>query len=346
MTAGTSVTAGMSVTAGPDVFVSAGGRGRVAVLFGGLARAGLAPAAGLAASLAGLRTLDLLGVRPVAGVGYGLGELAGLVWAGCLPPAEAARLAAQVGQVLRGYGDGPSAMARVAACERVAGELSAGDGLHIAAYEGPRSHLLAGSTAGIRNLTRRAAAAGVPVEVLDSAHALHSPAMAGCTAPLRSILAGTRFGPAERRLISTVTGRQVMPGDNVTELLAGQLSRPVLFAQAMTLAAEHADLIVVAGPDDGLVSLAAGCCAVPVAVIPDGPGQDGPAVRNPAGQDPAGTARLVAALFAAGAISDVTALSRPAAAPTWTVPRMRDAEPEGGQAAGAGLGAGTAAGRA
>ncbi len=56
-------------------------------------------------------------------------------------------------------------------------------------------------------------------------------------------------------------------------------------------------------------------------------------------------ARLVAALFAAGAISDVTALSRPAAAPTWTVPRMRDAEPDGGQAAEAGLGAGTTAGR-
>ena len=48
----------------------------------------------------------------------------------------------------RGYSDGPSAMARVAACEQAAGELSAGDGLHIAAYEGPRSHLLAGSTAG------------------------------------------------------------------------------------------------------------------------------------------------------------------------------------------------------
>ena len=208
-----------------DVSVQAGARGRVVVVFGGLARAGLAQSGMLAASLAGLRTLDLIGVTPVAAVGYSLGELAGLVWAGCLPAAEAARLAAQRGQVLRGYGDGPAAMARVAADADTARELGAPEGLHIAGYEGARSHLLAGPAASIRNLTRRAAAAGVAVEVLGIALALHSPAMAGCAAPLRSVLAGTRFAPPRRRLISTVTGRPVMPGDDLAELLASQLSR-------------------------------------------------------------------------------------------------------------------------
>ena len=45
------------------------------MVFGGLARAGLAQSGTLAASLAGLRTLDLIGVTPVAAVGYSLGEL-------------------------------------------------------------------------------------------------------------------------------------------------------------------------------------------------------------------------------------------------------------------------------
>ena len=180
----------------PDVYVSIGAAGRVVVLFGGLAGPGLAQSARLAASLAGLRTLDSLGVTPGTAVGYSLGEITGLVWAGCLPATEGARLVAQCGEVLRGCTCGPAAMARVAADAETARGLGTPDGLHLAAYEGARSHVLAGSTTGIRNLTRRAAAAGVTVEVLGITHALHSPAMASCAAPLRSVFAGTRFARA------------------------------------------------------------------------------------------------------------------------------------------------------
>lgn len=309
----------------PDVRVSVGAAGRVVVVFGGLAGAGLAQSAQLAGSLAGLRTLDSLGVTPGAAVGYSLGEITGLVWASCLPAAEGARLVAQCGQVLRGCGCGPAAMARVAADAETARGLGAADRLHIAAYEGARSHVLAGSTAGIRNLARRAAVDGVPVEVLGIAHALHSPAMARCDAPLRSVFAGTRFAPPRRRLISTITGRPVGPGEDLAGLLARQLSQPVLFGPAMALAAQDADLIVTAGPDDGLADLAAGCCAVPCVAIPPGPG-------GPGGAYPGATARAVAALFAAGAVNDVGALDP--AGPRGSragqlIPRMRDGESTG-----------------
>jgi enediyne polyketide synthase len=321
--------------ADPDVRVSAGAAGRVVVVFGGLAgpglaqsrraQSGLAQSARLAGSLAGLRMLDALGVTPGAAVGYSLGEITGLVWAGCLPAAEAARLVAQCGQVLRGCGCGPAAMARVAADAQTARAFGVADRLHIAAYEGAWSHVLAGSTAGIRNLTRRAAAVGVAVEVLGITHALHSPAMARCAAPLRSVFAGTRFAPPRRRLISTITGRPVAPGEDLAGLLAGQLSQPVLFGPAMAQAAEYTDLIVTAGPDDGLAELAAACCAVPCVAIPPGPG-------GPGGAYPAATARAVAALFAAGAVNDVGALDP--AGPEGSragrlVPRMRDGESTG-----------------
>ncbi|MGH3230442.1 MAG: acyltransferase domain-containing protein, partial [Streptosporangiaceae bacterium] len=228
-------------------------------------------------------------------------------------------------QVLRGCGCGPAAMARVAAGAEIARAFGAADRLHIAACEGARSHVLAGSTAGIRNLTRRAAAAGVAVEVLGITQALHSPAMARCAAPLRSVFAGTRFAPPRRRLISTVTGRPVTPGEDLAELLAGQLSQPVLFGPAMAHAAEHADLIVTAGPDDGLADLVAACCAVPCVAIPPGPGGPGQAY-------PAATARTVAALFAAGAVNDVGALDsagREDPRASKLVPRMRDGESMG-----------------
>ena len=293
---------GPGAAAEPGVHVSAGAAGRVVALFGGLAGSGLTYTALLAASLAALRTLELLGVRLDAGVGYSLGELSGLAWAQCLPAAEAARLAAQCGQVLRGCACHPAAMARIAADAETARGLCAPDRLHVAAYEGPRTHVLAGFTAGIRELTRRAAALGIAADVLPSLHALHCPAMARCTAPLRSVFAGTRFAPPRRHLVSTVTGRLVMPGDDLAEQLAGQLSLPVLFAQALTVAATAADLIVVAGPDTELAALAADGCGVPaVAVAGEVPGPPADAARNI-------PAAVVAALFTAGAITDLAAV--------------------------------------
>jgi acyl transferase domain-containing protein len=73
------------------------------------------PPALLAAALGAAAALDAFGVRPVAGVGYGLAEITALAWAGCIPVAEAARLLTQCAQVLRACGCAPGAMARVTA---------------------------------------------------------------------------------------------------------------------------------------------------------------------------------------------------------------------------------------
>ena len=295
----------------PEVRVSAGAGGSVVVLFPGCAESAAGQPALLAASLQALRSLDALGVRPAIGVGYGLAEITGLAWAGCIPMAEAARLVAQCGQVLRGCACGTAAMARVTADTETARALSAAGRLYIAAYEGPRTHVLAGSTAGIRELTRRAAALGVAVEVLDGEKGgkgtapMHSPGMARCAAPLRSVFAGTSFGPPRRRLISTITGRLVTAEDDMARLLAGQVTRPVLFAQAMAQAAAGADLIMTAGlgPDDGLTARAAECGGVPAVPIPAAlpPGN-----TDHAGRPGAALTQALAALFTAGALTDLT----------------------------------------
>jgi enediyne polyketide synthase len=320
----------------PGTYVSAGAAGAVVVLFPGRAESPANQAARLAVSLEALRTLDLLGVKPVTGVGYGLGEITGLVWAGSLPAAEAARLVAQCGQVLRACGCGPVAMARVTADAEVTRALCAPDLLHIAAYEAPRVHVLAGSPAGIRELARRSGSLGVPVEILVGPSAMHCPAMARCVAPLRSILAATRVSPPLRRLISTITGRLLTDADDIADLLARQVSLPVLFAQAMTKAAQDADLIVTAGPDAALAATAAGCCGLPAVAVPalaqaglgEPDGSDG--------ADPAMSATMIAALFAAGAITDLLPFLTPSgpadtlASPA--IPRMRMSEPAESQA--------------
>ena len=353
-------------TAGPDLRVSAGAVGSVVVLFPGRAESPAGQAALLATSLQALATLDMLGVRPATGVGYGLGEITGLTWAGSVPAAEAARLVAQCGQVLRACGCGsrvPAAMARVTADAEMTRALCGPGRLHIAAYEGPRAHVLAGSTAGIREMARRAGALGVPVEVLTGTSPMHSPGMTRCAAPLRSVFAGTRFAPPRRRLVSTITGRLVTPQDDIAALLASQVCLPVLFAQAVAQAAEAADLIVTAGPDAGLTARAAECGRVPAVAIPASLPAGGLGVGVRAGADRAALTQAIAALFTAGAITDLRpwlAYLPPPGSPgvdagpdplaSRTVPRMRVAEEPGlappaaptSGAAGGGISAGTA----
>ena len=329
-----------------DVRITAGAGGTVVVLFPGRPESAAGQPALFAASLQALGTLDALGVRPAAGVGYGLAEITGLAWAGCIATAEAARLVAQCGQVLRACSCGTAAMARVLADAETAGRLGAAGHLHVAAYEGPRTHVLAGSTADIRELTRRAAMHGIAVEVLDGGKGstpMHSRGMARCAAPLRSVFAGTSFAPPRRRLVSTITGRLITPDDDLAGLLAGQVTRPVLFAQAMTQAAGQADLIVTAGPDAGLAARAAECGGVPAVPVPvamAAPGRAGTMLTQ-----------ALAALFAAGALTDLTPFLGPGGpfgpfAPFGpsggtlarrTVPRMRDAEPPPGPPPGPGL---------
>ncbi len=55
--------------------------------------------------------LDRLGVRAAAAVGRGLGEIAGLAWAGCLTEAQATRLASRCSEILDGPGNTVAALA-------------------------------------------------------------------------------------------------------------------------------------------------------------------------------------------------------------------------------------------
>ena len=289
------------LTISPGIGVGIGARGRVVLVFPGLAVTPAEHGAVLSAALHGIRALDTLNVTVRAGVGYSAGEIAALVWAGCLPPAEAARLAASRGQVLRGCANRPAAMARVVADLDLVRRLCTANGVHLAACETATSHLVAGPGHGIRNLARLGIESGVAVDVLKVSTAVHSPALAGCTAPLRAVLAAIPIGPPRRTVISTITGEPLAPDADIAGLLAGQLRQPVLFAQAIALAAAEADVLMVAGPDGdpasphapaqpgqrSLSTLATAASGVPALRITDSP------------------AHVTATMFAAGAINAV-----------------------------------------
>jgi hypothetical protein len=274
--------------AGPGVYLSEGARGRVALLFGGLAWTEPEHRAELSAALAAISALRRLGVEAAVAVGAGLGEITGLAWADAITQEEAARLAALRAEILRPMG-GLTSMARVYADRETTARLVAGSPLVRAVDEGPRQQVIAGPLPSVRMLPRRGAELGVAAEVLGATGGLHSPAMWPCVPPMAAVAAGARIGALRRRLISSVTGVDFALSGDPADLLSRQLERPALLASALALASADADLVVVMTPDPALVRAAAACCAIPVIAFPSG------AAAQPAPE-------LLAALYTAGAV--------------------------------------------
>ena len=272
------------LAARPGLFAADGAAGRVVLLFPGEASTTAAgqdwPGPGsqpaiVQASLSALRWLDSLGVRATAALGHGVGEITGLVWAGSLAESDAAALVSQRAAVLAAPGARRTAMVCLATDADTALALQPGGELVIAAYHGPRCHVLAGPADPVHDVARRAADAGIQAYVLDVPYALHSPALADRVTPLRGVLAGVTFAAPDQRLISTVTGREVTSQAGLRDLLGHQLVSPVRFAEALAEAAGSADLLLDTGPGQAMAALAAGCSEVPTVSLTAGPG--GPA---------------------------------------------------------------------
>jgi enediyne polyketide synthase len=195
-------------------------------------------------SLAMLRWLESLDVNATAAVGHGLGEIAGLAWAGVLSEADVAEIAAL------------------------------------------RAEFLSGPAVRILSPTGRHAS-----ERPDA-----QPSSPDALSQLRAAMAQFRFGPPRRRLISTMTGRELASAREVIDLICGGFSGHDRLADAVAAGAQGATLLVETGPGRLLASTAARVCRVPTV-----------GMRSDSA-DEAELAWAAAALFAAGAVGQVQPL--------------------------------------
>ena len=208
-------------------------------------------------SVAGLRVLSLLGIQAVAAAGHSLGELCALHWAGAMTEAELFALAAERGRVMMHASEGGGAMAGIGADPDVVETLIGGEPVVIAGYNGPGQTVIAGPAQAIERVRETAAAAGVKTAKIPVSHAFHSPAVAPAAAELDRYLAGRRFRPLARCVLSTMTG-DVLPADtDLRQLLVRQVREPVRFSQAVNRMAPGVDLLIEVGPGRVLSGLAA-----------------------------------------------------------------------------------------
>ncbi|MDQ0694068.1 type I polyketide synthase [Streptomyces sp. W4I9-2] len=214
------------------------------------------------AATAGLRVLDWLGVEAESAVGHSLGELVALHWAGALDEALLSEAARVRGEAMATYGE-PGTMASLSATPERVRELTYGVDVVIAGYNGPERTVVAGPAGAVAAVTERASRQGVVCTPLAVSHAFHSPLVASAADVFGGWLVDTRFGPVRRRVLSTVTGRELAEDTDLCKLLHRQITEPVLFTRAVQEAARDVDLFVEVGPGQVLSSLATGATGVP-----------------------------------------------------------------------------------
>jgi enediyne polyketide synthase len=217
-------------------------------------------------SMAGLRAMETLGLRANVAVGHSLGEISALHWAGALDAQTVLRVAGVRGQTMTEYSTSGT-MAGVSAGPEVVSGLITGLPVVIAGYNGPEQTVIAGAVAAVEEAGAKAEAAGVSWTRLRVSHAFHSPLVAPAAETFADRLAEERFGTVDRRIVSTVLGEALAPDTDIPALLQRQITEPVLFAQALALAAKDVDLFIEVGPGQVLSGLVQGSVDVPAVAL-------------------------------------------------------------------------------
>jgi len=219
-------------------------------------------------SVAGLRVLTSLGLQATVAVGHSLGELSALHWAGALDEDALLRLAAQRGRAMNEHSV-TGAMAGISAPAAAINQIIDGLDVVVAAYNSPEQTVIAGRVEAVEEACGRARDAGYAAGRLAVSHAFHSPLVANAAGVFGTSVDAQAWAPLTGRVMSTVTG-ELLPADaDLAGLLRDQITDPVLFQQAIALAAKEADLFVEVGPGRVLTGLAAAADVRAVALDTD-----------------------------------------------------------------------------
>jgi enediyne polyketide synthase len=217
-------------------------------------------------SAAGLLALSRLGIRATVAVGHSLGELSALHWAGVLDAAALVRVAGLRGAAMAGH-SASGTMANIAAApETVRALIGAGPAV-IAGYNSPEHTVVSGSVEAVDEVCRRAGEAGLSATRLKVSHAFHSPLVAPAADVFGAALAAEPLAPLAGRVVSTVTGEPLAADADLRALLHRQITDPVQFTRAVTVAAKDVDLFVEVGPGRVLTTLTAASVDVPVVAL-------------------------------------------------------------------------------
>ncbi|MEU3556123.1 type I polyketide synthase, partial [Streptomyces fragilis] len=195
------------------------------------------------------------GVRPDALIGYSIGEYAVACLAGVVGLDDALHLVAQRARLIEEL-PGGAMLAVPLPEERVRTLL--GDGLSLAAVNGPSLCVVAGDHASVDALRARLAQEEVATRQLRTTHAFHSHLMDPIVDRFTELVDGVRLSPPRLPYVSNVTGDWITPHEATDPAFwARHLRQPVRFGDAVARLRDTADRVLLEiGPGQSLSSLA------------------------------------------------------------------------------------------
>jgi len=203
------------------------------------------------------------GIEPVAVLGHGVGEYAAACVAGVFDLPRALPLVAERGRLMAGTPRG--SMAAIFADEAtVAAAIAHQSGeVSIAAINGARNTVIAGSEADVRKLLATLSKNGTRTELLEGSDAFHSPLVDGALDALEQAASRATPGAPRLPLISNLSGEPVTGNEIVEAHYWRRHARePVRFAAGMhALREQGCDLFLELGPAATLIGMGRQCVA-------------------------------------------------------------------------------------
>ncbi len=193
------------------------------------------------------------GVTPDFVMGHSVGEITAAHVAGALSLADAATVVAARGRLMAALPGGGVMVALAASEDEVAPLL--GEGVDIAAVNGPNSVVISGAEAAVNAVADRWAGLGRRVHRLAVSHAFHSALMEPMAQRFAQVLAEVSVAEPRIGLVSNMTGQLAGPGYGSPRYWVEHVRRPVRFARSVqTVESLGAGVFVEVGPGGGLMA--------------------------------------------------------------------------------------------
>lgn len=218
------------------------------------------------ASLAMLRLLKLLELRPLCVAGHSLGEVTALAASGAISPMDAIRIARIRGLRMAEASHATEGAMLAVSCDRATLDKLLADWnlpLTLANDNSPRQVVLSGTREAIQVAAARLSAENLASAPLPVATAFHSPIVAGACESFAAALSGIPIQGFEAPVYSNVTAETYSPiEDDIRQQLASAVAKPVRFVEMIeAMYQAGARTFIEVGPDAVLTKLVKRCLA-------------------------------------------------------------------------------------
>ena len=207
------------------------------------------------------------GVSPEFVLGHSLGELVAAHVAGVFDLSDGCRLVAARGRLMQAQAGNYGMVSLEASAEETAvaiERLGRGAEVEVALHNTTDQTVISGVKDAVDEIARDFAARGRKAKTIVVGHAFHSRFMDGMIKEFRAVAATVDFNAPCLKIISSVSGREIEPGEmEKSGYWAKQIREPVRFADAIqTLGRHNVNVFLELGPQQVLCGMGAACLSV------------------------------------------------------------------------------------